>query len=286
MPSIFISNSGATLFHHSLDKKPDTHAHLMHAHDSCELLYVLSGKGKYLVESSVYILSKGSVLLMRPGEVHKLEIDPSEPYERICLHFEPSKLQDYPSGEKLLFPFVRRSLGCDNMYTAAEFDSAFLNSCFKNIEETGGPPMFQFVLDNSLPAVLAILYQAFYKRRKVNPNAGDLVVQTRLQEILAYVNEHISDNLSLDDICRRFYISKTQLGRLFYNATGSTVWDYILVKRLIEARRLILSGTPITHAAQSCGFKDYSAFYRAYLKRYGSSPAKDRRSYTFEIKYK
>ncbi len=284
MPYIYASGSSSTTFAHSLDKVPNVDKHVMHAHDTCEILYVLSGEGQYLVESTVYTLQPGSVLLMRPGEVHKLQIDPSAPYERICLQFEVGRLDAFPTGDELLHAFIKRSLGCENLYTPDEFDSEFFHHCLRHIEATGGRHMFNFVIENSLPALLAELYQAFYKRRKINPHAAESVIQTRLQEILAYVNNHINENLSLDDLCQHFFISKTQLGRLFYNATGSTVWDYILVKRLIEARRLILAGIPITHAAQTCGFRDYSAFYRAYLKRYKISPAKDRRTYTVEVK--
>ncbi len=56
---------------------------------------------------------------------------------------------------------------------------------------------------------------------------------------------------------------------------GSTAWDYILVKRLIRARQLILSGVSITGASMRCGLRDYSAFYRAYKKRYTSSSTAD-----------
>ena len=115
--------------------------------------------------------------------------------------------------------------------------------------------------------------------RVINKNSTKVAspeVQTRIREILQYVNRHLYEELTLDELCRQFYISKTQLGRLFRAATGSTAWDYILVKRLIRARQLILSGVSITEASVCCGFRDYSTFYRAYKKRYDTSPTADR----------
>lgn len=284
MAHIFVNNTGAALFHHSKDLVPKVDDHHMHAHDSYEILYIISGKGTYLVESTVYTLQPGCVLLMRPGEVHKLQIDPASPYERIALHFAHNLAEQYPGYEKLLYAFNQRPLGAGNMFMSEEYDSRYLYQCLMHIEEADGNPFYGLFIHTTMPTILSELYQGFCRRQKTNPAKGEPLVQTRLQEILGYINEHINEPLSLDDLCQQFYISKTQLGRLFRNATGSTVWDYILVKRLIEARRLILAGMPTTHAAQSCGFRDYSAFYRAYLKRYGSSPAKDRRTYTFDYK--
>jgi len=73
-------------------------------------------------------------------------------------------------------------------------------------------------------------------------------------------------------LSERFFISKNHLNRVFKNATGVTVWEYIKLKRLIMARNSIFSGTPAIIACQSSGFNDYSAFYRAYKERFGVSP--------------
>ena len=109
--------------------------------------------------------------------------------------------------------------------------------------------------------------------------AFGLVTETEINKsldsrIINYINRHLSEDITLDDICDRFYISKTHLCRIFKKATASTVGEYITVKRLVNARQLILSGTPPTKAYLQCGFKDYSVFYRAYKKKYGIPPSK------------
>ena len=59
---------------------------------------------------------------------------------------------------------------------------------------------------------------------------------------------------------------------LFRQETGTTIGGYLTEKRLFAARTLIQSGCPVTEAALQSGFPSYSAFYRAYLKKYGCSP--------------
>ena len=69
-----------------------------------------------------------------------------------------------------------------------------------------------------------------------------------------------------------FFISKSQLCRLFKKATGSTLWQYITIKRLTKARLMLREGEKPTKVCFACGFNDYSTFYRAYIKYYGHGP--------------
>ena len=60
--------------------------------------------------------------------------------------------------------------------------------------------------------------------------------------------------------------------RLFKAETGYTIKAYINYRRLLLARDLIYTGTPVTQACFSCGFRDYSAFSRAYKQRFHETP--------------
>ena len=97
-----------------------------------------------------------------------------------------------------------------------------------------------------------------------------------MQEVITYINEHLSEELSLELLSGHFYLSKPQLSRRFKQMTGTSIWEYIIIKRLMQARRLIRSGEQVMIAAQQCGFRDYSAFYRAYKGRYGRSPQEEK----------
>lgn len=276
MMLIHRQTDNALFYNHSRDDKPQQNNFVTHAHDLYEILYFVSGNGTYLVESTAYPLTPGCMLVMRPGEVHNLQILPDTPYERIVVQFREQMLLEHAVEYRpLLAPFLERPLGVGNFYSSAEIDSAFVRECLERIEDTDTPALIRLVASTMLPAILSEIFRG-YQRRQKEPQPDTPISQTRIREILQYVNRHLYDDLKLDGLCRRFYISKTQLGRLFRAATGSTAWNYILVKRLIRARQLILSGMSITEASVRCGFQDYSAFYRAYKKRYATSPAADR----------
>ena len=277
MKRIHRNADDALFYNHSVDARPDQRGFVTHAHDWYEILYFVSGEGTYLVESTAYPLTSGCVLVMRPGEVHNLHILPDAPYERIVVQFREQMLLEHTAEYRpLLASFLERPLGMGNLYSPEEIDSSFVRECLERIEDTDTPALTRLVAATMLPAILSEIYRGYQRRRK-EPQPDTRIPQTRIREILQYVNRHLYEELTLDELCRQFYISKTQLGRLFRAATGSTAWDYILVKRLIRARQLILSGVSITEASVCCGFRDYSTFYRAYKKRYDTSPTADRK---------
>lgn len=100
--------------------------------------------------------------------------------------------------------------------------------------------------------------------------------ENRVTEILFYMNKHLSEPITLDDISAHFYISKHHLNKVFRRATGTTVMDYLMRKRVVYAQLLLNNGCHAKEAAFSSGFGDYSSFYRAYVKTLGHTPGKDR----------
>jgi AraC-like DNA-binding protein len=91
-------------------------------------------------------------------------------------------------------------------------------------------------------------------------------------KVARYINEHIEENISLDEVARKFFISKYYLCRLFKKYSGVSVHAYITQKRVLYAKQLIESGQTASGAAYKVGFGDYSAFYRAYVKQIGKTP--------------
>ena len=98
------------------------------------------------------------------------------------------------------------------------------------------------------------------------------LVNTKIQDIIHYINQNLTSDLSVDLLAQKFYISKYHMMRLFKAETGCTVYSYIKEKRLLLAKDLLRAGRTVMQVCFDCGFKDYSTFSRAYKKMYGESP--------------
>jgi len=257
-------------FHYSLDEHPDLldERFKMHTHPFNELYYCISGKGTFSIEGTKYKVRGGDLLIMKSAESHAIEISAGEPYERLALQFDPYLLEKAGLSE-LLIPFNSRELGKGNLFRASDFKTSLYRMLLEGLTEKKTNPKTQ-IMSMLIPLLNEI--KLAYEKKGKNDIEADEDLCWRITD---YINCHLSSELSLEGLCKRFYISKSQLCRLFKSSLGTGVWQYITVKRLMAARSLIRSGVHSTKAAVACGFNDYSAFYRAYIKYFGTSPKQD-----------
>lgn len=269
MERLFSYREPGLYCHHTLDLAPDPNAFPIHAHEMPEVFCFLSGRGRYLVEGTLYALAPGDILLMRPAETHKLLIEPGDPYRRIAVHFSPQFFERIDPDRRLLQPFYARALGQRNHYPAAQFPH--LCSAFSEFSPKPGLERFD---------ILARLLKLLSDLAAVYPeiSGGGEPHDGPSAQLVSYVNEHLFEELSLDALSLRFARSISQTSRLFRKATGTSLWEYVQMKRLLSARAMLQRGEPAQKSAEACGFSDYSAFFRAYKKRFGHAPGEDRPS--------
>ncbi len=274
MPVLCEYNDEEIHFHHEMNRVEIVKAATpMHIHDRFEIFCFINGKADYLIESTAYPLEPGSILLMRPGEAHRIDILDRCEYERYTIEFSAGLLDPVDPEHTLLEPFLGHALGHGNLYPASLFPGSapqiyFENMCVPLTDEN----------DRRLE-ILAHLFPLLSILRRTARNGQSITgVQYKpgIEEMIGYINGHLSDELSVPQLSERFYMSVAQCERLFRKATGSSLWEYVRIKRLFKAREMIRSGMPSTEVYLACGFKDYSTFYRAYRGRFGISPREDR----------
>lgn len=248
---------------HECTQNPSLEERMMHSHDNYEIYYLLSGDADFLVEATRYHLHPGDLLLMRKGEVHMFRLRTSAPYERMHVNFEITPLLSHLGISDLLAPFQNRPLGTFNHYPAP----LFLSHSFKRDLERLCKAKEEDKLLYLLP-LLGEIKNAF-EALKENPSSA---TPDRASAIVSYINEHLAEELSLEELSSRFYLSQTHLNRIFRASTGTTVWQYITIKRLYFAKELLEKGKKPTDVAPLCGFKDYTTFFRAYKKLFRRAP--------------
>lgn len=252
---------------HTLTANPNPEHFFLHTHAKAELYYFIKGSGSFHIEGSAYQLEPGDLLLMRPTESHYIEVDTRQPYERKVLQFNMDSLKLLDPSGCLLAPLLDRKAGKLNLYKPHRFRGGSCEHYIHTMMSAEPDPRVSI-----FAGLVPLLHElcGIQTQLKAEPDTEPDSVEYR---ILRYLNKNIDKQISLDDICQKYYISKSQLCRVFRSCTGVTVKQYLTVKRLVKAKQLIDAGQKPTHIYTQCGFNDYSSFYRAYHKFYGISPA-------------
>lgn len=254
------------LFHINDQTKKDFSYHY---HDFHKIIVFISGKVTYHIEGKAYHLKPRDILLVSQGAIHKPEIDPSVPYERYIFW-----IRDDLSCQELNTCFQKAN---DRSFNLVRADSALqerLKDLLPEIEQTLQNKHFgDSVLRDALFTQFMIYINLIFLRTSSSPDKKAYSSDTQVEQLLKYINRNLSENLSIDQLAERFFLSKYHMMRKFKNETGYTIHNYITSKRLLMARSLISQGIPVMKAAQASGFHDYTTFVRAYKKQFGKAPS-------------
>lgn len=90
---------------------------------------------------------------------------------------------------------------------------------------------------------------------------------------LRYIEAHIEDDLSVEEISKKMGYSKHHFSRVFSQITGTTVREYIIEKRLLQAARDIMSGEKIIDVAVKYHYETHSGFSKAFKRKFLYSPS-------------
>ena len=252
---------------YGVDERPDDSSFSVHVHDDYELHCVAAGKVGYMVEGRIYDLRPGGMMLMRRAESHRLLVNGNERYERYTLNFRPEVLESHGLSPKLMDAFDHRGLGERNLYLPTEFHGIEPLGVFRQMLESCQTLPAEDVLVPYLAALLSAVNTVFYEHTDTRYSDEELG-----RRLINYINDNLFEELSLGVISENIHMSPSQINRVFRALTGTSVYQYILSKRLIVAQELIAKGESAVSASQRCGFRDYSSFYRLYKKRFNTSP--------------
>jgi len=128
-----------------------------------------------------------------------------------------------------------------------------------------------------LNRVLLLEFLISLNRISMNSHASYLhtgALNYQVSGLIAYINDHLEEDLSIPLLSRECCLSPYHMMRLFKEETGCTIGSYITQKRLSLARELMASGQNATSACFGAGFSSYSSFLRAYKKQFGETPGR------------
>ena len=240
-----------------------------HYHDFHKVVIFISGKAAYHIEGKAYQLKPWDILLVNRHAIHRPEIDPSVPYERFILWIQ----NDIP-WQELLKCFQKAN---DRSYNLVRLNSALqekMKDILFELENSAKSDEYgREILTQSLFLQFMVYLNRIFLEKQYIYDTRSYSSDSQIEELLRYINHNLTEDLSIETLARKYYLSKYHMMRKFKEETGYTIHNYIISKRLLLARTKISEGTPILKAAQLSGFSDYTTFSRAYKKQFGIAPS-------------
>ena len=242
-----------------------------HYHEFYKILLLVSGSGGYTVDGQRYALQSGDIVLIASHSVHRPEFEPGAVYERIILYISPDFLRRASQPDCDLTDCFAATRGHVLRPTEPERKKLFALAAALE-RELAGEGFGRVLLCHS--AVLRLLVQIGRSLgRSDAPQPGPVTPgNERVSAIIRYLDRHLSEDISIDELAERFFLSKYHMMRLFRRETGATIHGYLTERRLALARELMAAGLSATDACFRSGWRSYSSFTRAYGKRFGSTP--------------
>ena len=242
-----------------------------HYHDFHKVVIFISGKAAYHIEGKAYQLKPWDILLVNRHAIHRPEIDHSVPYERFILWIQ----NDIP-WQELLKCFQKAN---DRSYNLVRLNSALqekMKDILFELENSAKSDEYgREILTQSLFLQFMVYLNRIFLEKQYIFDKKSYTFDSQIANILQYINHNLKEDLSVEALSAKYYVSKYHLMRKFKEETGYTLHNYIVNKRLLMARTLISNGMPVTKAAQESGFAEYSTFSRAYRKQFKTTPSEE-----------
>lgn len=246
-----------------------------HIHQDFEVFYTLSDQIMFEVNDQKRIVQKDSLILLSNADLHHMyPLDKSD-FKRYIIYFKPEYIQSLSSPDtNLLQCFYFRPFEDAHILQLTEEQKAKLIPLYDKLEALVNTKQPEFGHDLELKFVLGeilILINRFYKEKHNISNELD-DKYSLVYNIIYYLLQNFSEDISLASLSEKFYINKAYLSTLFKEVTGSSPIQYLINFRLSKAKEYLASSYSIEEVCSMVGYNSLPHFSRAFKAYTGLSP--------------
>lgn len=256
----------------------------MHWHEEIEIVYVISGCAKYIVDFNEYIINKGDILIIPPSSLHYLEQYKNEEFDAMTIIFAQNMVSNNLidiCSIKYILPIFNNEVYLpvhikSDETICAEIRTHIIEAITEHFNKKAA-------YEIRIRIAFLNIIQAFYKENliiKVRNTASSMNTIKLIKIVTNYIEAHFDEKILLEDLAKYANISVYHLSHIFKKCTGQSPNEYINFYRLtMAANRLLAEDTQILNIAIECGYNNISYFNRIFKKKYGVTPKEYRNNY-------
>lgn len=234
-----------------------------HYHDYFEIYLLEGGERIHMIEDSMFRMRAGELILFSPYTMHHSFGEKDVPFKRVVLYFHKSEVE----SEKLLEALEKGS----GLYRPREKDSQFIGRIINELlHEQETQSAFKASCEHALLNLLLI----FLMRNSIRQQPEKMETTNRIDTVISFIHNHYAEDISLEQLAERFYISPYYLCREFKRCTNRTIVQYINVTRIMNAQRKFMeTDLNVTQISKETGFSNVTHFNRVFKNVTGTTPS-------------
>jgi YesN/AraC family two-component response regulator len=251
----------------------------MHFHPEYEIYYMFNGERYYFIEDRTYRVHKGSLVLINSMHIHKTSELGKDFHDRFLIELNDEPFSSFfqnISGMSLAEFFARYSC----VLELDEQTQDWIERRFNDIMEESEKKLDNYSVFIMMKITEILLFvRRFHNEGFIPSNLSmpDKAKHQVVNEIAAFITQGEIRVKSLDDICSRFFISKSYLCRIFKEITGFTIQNYVNIHCVKKAQQLLeQNDLSIADISGCLGYSSVTYFERVFKKYTETTPLKYR----------
>lgn len=268
-----VTTSDGSVYHHTRTKANGSiYTRPSETHDQYEIFCLIDGGIDYVIEGQSYHGEPGDILLLGKEEVHQLKVNLQRDYERVVYHFDESILPRSYWEKGGFFSHLETTSYTSRQLKAKELQATRIPSLIedtKNVLKEGNCQQ-----ERLLALSILILAEINQLNSATDFSEPAHHTSTPIRKTLTYISSNIGLKITIEEAGNLVGLSPSYLSRLFKAEMGMSFSDYVITKKMYQARRYMLFGDTAMEASLKVGYTNYSSFFHSYKRVFHDSPSK------------
>lgn len=250
-----------------------------HTHDFIELVYIKSGSGYHKIDDMKFEVKKGDLLFINYGKTHSFRSEKGFHLYDILLtpRFMSEELVNSENAIDLLSLNCFESFSTFSNVPKISFSAdeiVFVENMISEMEKEYYSKQRGY--EQALKGYITVLLIHIFRKMENNILGKEKKIPS---EILEYLDNNYNEKITVNTLAERCFYNPSYFSRIFSEAYGMSITDYVLEKRFEKACSLLTStDMTIEKIAAESGFRDSGAIFKYFKKRLGITPAEYRKS--------